>query len=223
VTRGIVWPFPGVVQASGLCRILIATICATGCSLGISGPDASRNKSTFPVCDNTKSLVVVDGLVASALALVAIGSLSSDAADGALVAGLLGAGFAGAALHGSNKVDDCRTAIDEFQRSPLVTQTPVDDDEPRRRPMRQRPSDPDPAAPAPTPTAPTPTAPIPTAPAPVAPAPVAAAPAALVPAPAAEPAPSPPPVAPPKKAKPAPPPPGPAAEGTWKAFWREVK
>ena len=169
-----------------------------GCAFGLTGPDPNRPQGKVPECDTGKGLVVLDGMVATAAGIVAIGLASADEGEAALIPLSLGALYIGGAILGNNRVNECRKAMGEFES--YMAAREIDDTE--RRPVRrvQPPESPPSVAVVPPPVAPPP-------------APVAAPvpPAATVPTPK-------PAVAP---AKPAPPPAPAKRDDEWSDFWQE--
>src|SRR5512146_476627 len=73
---------------------------AGGCSFALSGPDPKAPRTQTPTCDTSKSLVVVDGVLATAAGVTMLGVGANDGAA-ALVPAAIGALFIGAAIHGS--------------------------------------------------------------------------------------------------------------------------
>jgi hypothetical protein len=106
-----------------------------GCSFSLSGPEPSRPRLQRPKCDSDKGLVVVDGVLATAMGITTIG-VAAGGSSSAILPAILGAVFMGAAIHGSHTVDACRAdlvayAAESAAGSPIAEQQPG-----RRRPAR---------------------------------------------------------------------------------------
>ena len=196
---------------------MLGAIACTGCSLALSGPDANRRVSEPPECDTGKGLVGLDGVMGGTLAVTTLGLAANNEGTAALITGLFGAAFIGAAIHGNSEVNECRQALAEYSgrgggpsldeprvaakpgppprrttQPPTVMRQPDDpfSDQPPYQAPHANPAIPPPAPPAP---------------------PVATKPVA------------PPPVARPNTPTPPPAPPIQAEEPSdWKDFWTEV-
>jgi hypothetical protein len=94
-------------------RWCFALALVAGCSFSLSGPDPRRPAHTNPVCDTTKNLVVIDGLLATS-AFITTAAVGGQNAGAAVVAALVGAAFVAGAWHGNSAVDDCRKANAEY-------------------------------------------------------------------------------------------------------------
>ena len=86
----------------------------TGCSLTLSGPDPNRPRSKAPVCDTSKSLVALDGVMAATMAVVGVAAAGSSNSSSAVVPALLSALFIGSAIHGNNVVNDCHREMENY-------------------------------------------------------------------------------------------------------------
>jgi len=88
----------------------------TGCSLTLSGPDPNRPRTKPPVCDTSKSLVALDGVMAATMAIVGVAAASSNNGSEAVAPALLAAAFIGSAIHGNNLVNDCHREMDGYDQ-----------------------------------------------------------------------------------------------------------
>ena len=213
-----------------------------GCGYSLTGPAPNRQRHVVPECDTSKSLVVIDGLLATALGIATLSLVSSAEPAVALLPLSLGAIYLGGAVKGNAAVNKCREARSEFDDAEAARETLAGDEEgagrtrtPLRRPSDVVPQLPYTPTPYPGPGTPgqpaySPTNP-PTPPtqytAPTqapAPPPAAAQPPVAARPPAAPTAGAPPPQ--PQPPRPAPPRaqsrPQPADDTDWSDFWREV-
>ncbi|HSN28224.1 MAG TPA: hypothetical protein VLT45_18185 [Kofleriaceae bacterium] len=109
----------------------------SGCSMALSGPSADRPRGKPPQCDTSKGLVVVDGLVATTLGIVAA-SVAASNNGGAAVLPLLGAGiFTASAIHGNNVVNACNREMTNYDSELAAARPPLPDEEPRSIEPRQ--------------------------------------------------------------------------------------
>ncbi len=125
----------------------------SGCSLALSGPSPDRPRNKVPQCDTSKGLVVVDGLIATTLGIVAA-SVAASNNGGAAVLPLLGAGvFTASAIHGNNVVNACNREMGNYESEVAAARSPLPpDEEPRpaavaMQPALALPSQPQPQAP----------------------------------------------------------------------------
>ena len=182
-----------------------------GCSFALSGPDPDRPRNQAPRCDTTKGLVVLDGLMATAMGVVALTLVDTEEPAIALLPAAIGALYVGGAIRGNSNVNACRTEMDGFAmgRTPPLP----DESEPAAvaasRPMVTAPVATEPPAPVPAVNA------QPGSPAPP-----------LVTPPPAPPTAQPPPPAPGpmtmRPRAPAPPPRPAPSDDAWGEFWKEV-
>ena len=94
---------------------LTAALLVSGaCSFSLDGPAVGRTARTRPVCDDSKGLVVLDGVVGAGLGVAALGTFANDEPGAGVALALLGALFIGSALHGSGVVEACRGEIAAF-------------------------------------------------------------------------------------------------------------
>lgn len=215
-----------------------------GCGYSLTGPAPNRPRDVVPECDTSKALVVIDGLLATALGIATLSLVSSEEPAVALLPLALGAIYLGGAVSGNTTVNKCIAARSEFDDSSAARETIAEEEEDDGRPRKpvRRPSEvvpqlpyqptPYPGAggpgqPAYSPTnPPTPPTQYTAPPPPSGPTPVAAQPPATAQPPA------PPPTttyAPPQQPQPARPAPRraqprrpPADDTDWSDFWREV-
>jgi hypothetical protein len=195
-----------------LVAALLASSLLGACAYSLSGPAPNRARNEPPECDTSKSFVVIDGLMATALGVAALSLASSEEPAVALLPISIGAIYLGGALKGNTVVNQCRAAMSEYggvedarqARDTLSTMDAhADAGAPARRPSDVVPPLPYQPTPYPGQAAYSPTSsPSPHVPY-ASPAPIAAPPAA-----------TPPVQAPPRKA--------PAAADDWSDFWREV-
>lgn len=154
-------------------------------------------------------MVALDGLAGATLGVTTLALIGADEGGAALVTGLLGAAFIGAALHGNSTVNECQAAFAEARYTPPTLSEDRIATRPLSTPLSRRPVDPygevGPVLPAGSPhalPAPSPISPVPPAPATT---------PGSVPAPAAGPA-------KPAAGRPMPPP----VEEDWSSFWKEL-
>lgn len=88
----------------------------TGCSLTLSGPDPNRPRTKQPVCDTSKSLVALDGVMAATMAVVGVAAAGSSNSSSAVVPALLSALFIGSAIHGNNIVNECHREMENYDQ-----------------------------------------------------------------------------------------------------------
>jgi hypothetical protein len=126
----------------------------SGCSLTLSGPDPNRPRNNRPACDTSKALVVLDGALAAATGVVALG-LASDGDGGAAVApALVGSLFLLSAVHGNNTVNACNREMDSYASSLVPLPEPQVAQQPPVQPAAM------PVMPPPPPVAPPPVPPV---------------------------------------------------------------
>jgi hypothetical protein len=171
-----------------------------GCSFALSGPDPQRPRGTMPKCDSSKSMVVLDSVLAAASGIAAISLAANNGGGGTVVPLAIGALFVGSAIHGNSVVNECRQAneawLAEGPPSPRRAVAREDaDEQPRKLP-------------------PPPQLPSTASPQPEEPAEYAARPQQAAPPPQQQPQPQPP--------QPQQPPPPPSADA-WSNFWKEVR
>lgn len=222
-----------------LAALLLSSVLG-GCGYSLTGPAPNRPRDVVPECDTSKAVVVMDGLLATALGIATLSLVSSEEPAVALLPLALGAIYLGGAVKGNTSVNKCREARSEFDDAAVARATLDEDEEDRSRTRTslRRPSDvvpqlpytptpyPGPGQPAYSPTNPptppaqytAPTQPPGTAPTAAQP-PVATRPPAGPPTTAAPPPPQ-------QSARPAPPRAQPrqqpGGEPDWSDFWREV-
>ncbi|CAN5887475.1 hypothetical protein BH11MYX2_BH11MYX2_39830 [soil metagenome] len=136
---------------------------APACSLSLDGPRPQRLLSERPVCDTSKGLVAVDGIVGSVLGIGAIG-VANDSSGAALVLALLGTAYLASAVHGNGVVDECHEASGSWERDYVDRRPMLPPDErvvaaPPMRMRRPPVVSPQPAVASPPPAAPVRTAP----------------------------------------------------------------
>lgn len=191
----------------------LAVIGVSGCSLALDGPKPNRPKNYAPKCDDSKGLVVADGLFATAIGIGALSAFGENEPEAGVVLGLIGVAFTASAIRGNGVVNECRAEQALFAQEGGRIFDPEAEQAPN--PYRPRPGYGPPAAPAPArpPVATAPTAP--SDPYGEPPAPV------VTPAPVRPPTPAPVPAA----TKPAPRPvaePAAIDPDAWRDFWSEV-
>lgn len=194
-------------------RWLAVLLLVPGCAFALSGPDPDRPRNQVPRCDTTKNLVVLDGVMATALGVVALSLVTADESAVALLPAAVGALYVGGAIRGNNNVNACRAEIDNYTMA--MGQRPVLPDESRdaEMPLATAPMSPAMVNPPPGPP--------PVAQPPVAQPPIAQPPVAQQPVtPVAQPPIAQPPIAqpPPKMPRPRPAP----RDDEWGEFWKEV-
>lgn len=86
----------------------LAVIGTSGCSLALDGPKPNRPKNYAPKCDDSKGLVVADGLLATAAGIGALSALGENETEAGVVLGLVGVAFAASAVRGNGVVNECR-------------------------------------------------------------------------------------------------------------------
>lgn len=197
---------------------LVVLLLVPGCAFALSGPDPDRPRNQPPRCDTTKGLVVADGLMATALGVVALSLTAADEPAIALLPAAIGALYVGAAVRGNNNVNQCRAAMDSYAMSygrgpALADESQAGSASVETPPIAAAPMEPAVVNPQPI-TSPLPAAQPPVAQAPAQP-PVAQPPVAQVP------------VAAPPAAQPAQPRPPttrmrPRTDDEWGEFWKEV-
>ncbi len=92
----------------------VALLGFTGCAFTLDGPDPDRPRNRVPTCDTSKGLVALDGVMATALGIVALGATSASEPAIALVPLGLGALYVGGAVSGNKAVDRCRAAMNDY-------------------------------------------------------------------------------------------------------------
>lgn len=203
-----------------------------GCGFALDGPDPNRPRHKVPICDTSKGLVVLDGLMATTLGVAAMALLANDEAAGALIPLTLGAIYLGGAVSGNKAVDECKQEITAYEQGypveerlagHLARDDEADDEAAARRDRKRARQQQEAPSQQPYPQQPYPddrllhvVPPRPQQPAPVQPQAVPVQP---------QPVPQPAPVQPqPKQKRPAaqPAPPPAADEDDWSDFWREV-
>jgi hypothetical protein len=212
----------------------LLVVCVTGCAFSLSGPDPQRAPNKFPECDTSKSLVVLDGVMATALGVTALSVVANSSEPAiALLPLAVGALYLGGAVSGNSSVNKCHAAIQEFtgsyEREGFANLDETE--EPTRRDARRGPTTVGPLAgggatqppgqelPSQTPPMQAPTQ------APMQPPPPITPPPGTqpVPAHAAQPPSAQRPAAPPQPRQPPPAPkPAPATDDDWSEFWQEV-
>lgn len=124
--------------------VLAALLAMSGCAFALDGPDPNRPRDRVPVCDTSKGMVALDGVMATALGVVTIALLSENEPAGALLPLSLGALYVGGAISGNRAVDACRKAHDDYglayNRESLAEQRRLLDDADRENvTVRSRP------------------------------------------------------------------------------------
>ena len=105
----------------------------SGCSMALSGPSPDRPRYKAPQCDTSKSMVVIDSLIAATLGIVAISVASSN--GGAAILPAIGGGvFAASAIHGNNVVNACHRELANYDGEIASAQLPANPDAPPARP-----------------------------------------------------------------------------------------
>jgi hypothetical protein len=216
-----------------LVAALLVSSVLGGCGYSLRAPSPNRPRHEQPECDTNKSMVVIDGLMATALGIATLSLVGSEEPALALLPLSLGAIYLGGAIKGNTSVNKCNAAMSEYGGVEAAHDTLAVDDRDDSTPRARRPSEVVPQLPyTPTPypgpqgasqPAYSPTNPprVPGQYAAPAPAPIAAPPTNATPAPAqATPPPQPPRAAP---AQPRVPPRAqPTEDSDWTDFWREV-
>jgi hypothetical protein len=113
-------------------------ILLSGCSLTLSGPDPNRPRNNRPACDTSKAMVALDGAMAAALGLVAVGLASNNDGSSAVAPALIGSLFLVSAIHGNSTVDSCNRELASFENS--VAPPPEEPVAQLRAPVAQPPS-----------------------------------------------------------------------------------
>jgi len=104
-----------------------------GCAFSLDGPSPNRPRNRVPVCDTSKGLVALDGVMAAALGVLTL-SVATEEPAAALIPLGLAALYVGGAVSGSRTVDKCREAIAGYEGSYQEERYgDQDDDEPPRR------------------------------------------------------------------------------------------
>lgn len=85
-----------------------------GCAFSLDGPSPNRPRNRVPVCDTSKGLVALDGVMASALGVATL-SIAAQEPAAALIPLGLGALYLGGAVAGNRAVDKCRAAIADYE------------------------------------------------------------------------------------------------------------
>src|SRR5688572_20385348 len=94
--------------------VVLLSVSAGGCAFSLSGPVPGRPRHTYPDCDTSKSLVVLDGVMASAMGVLALTLVSDPEPALALLPLAIGALYLGGAVKGNSVVNQCREAMAEF-------------------------------------------------------------------------------------------------------------
>ena len=106
-----VTPRPSVASLQHVARHLLAWLAiigTSGCSLALDGPKPNRPKNYAPKCDDSKGLVVADGLLATALGIGSLSAFGQDEPSAGVVLGLIALAFTGSAVRGNGVVNECR-------------------------------------------------------------------------------------------------------------------
>jgi hypothetical protein len=85
----------------------LALIGMSGCSLALDGPKPNRPKGYAPKCDDSKGLVVADGLLATASGIGMLSAFGNDEVEAGVVLGLIGVAFTASAVRGNGVVNEC--------------------------------------------------------------------------------------------------------------------
>lgn len=211
-----VTPRPSVASLQHVARHLLAWLAiigTSGCSLALDGPKPNRPKNYAPKCDDSKGLVVADGLLATAVGIGSLSAFGQDEPSAGVILGLIALGFTASAVRGNGVVNECREEQALFAQENVPFAPPEDED--------TRPTAGQPVRTANRPTRP------PVATAPEAPADPYSEPRSEPPVPARPVAPARPPTSAPATIPPPTPaakPPAPAAidPDAWRDFWTEV-
>ncbi len=86
----------------------LAIIGTSGCSLALDGPKPNRPRNYAPKCDDSKGLVVADGLLATALGIGSLSAFGSEEVEAGVVLGLIAVAFTASAVRGNGVVNECR-------------------------------------------------------------------------------------------------------------------
>ncbi len=87
---------------------LAATI--SGCAFSLDGPKPDRRRYVEPACDTSKSLVTLDGVMATVAGVIGLSTIKDSGGAGAI--GILtGATYLVSALYGNSKVNACREEL----------------------------------------------------------------------------------------------------------------
>lgn len=116
-----------------------------GCAFSLDGPSPNRPRDRVPVCDTSKGLVALDGVMAAALGVATL-SIAAEEPAAALIPLGLGALYLGGAVSGNRTVDKCRAAIADYEGNYAGERyAERDDEDPPRRSKTvraERPTDP---------------------------------------------------------------------------------
>ena len=108
----------------------------TGCSLTLSGPDPNRPRNKLPVCDTSKSLVALDGVLAATMGIIAAAAASSNDGGAAVAPALFGAVFVASAIHGNSEVNACHREMENYDAMMAARET-VPEDVPPPKPVER--------------------------------------------------------------------------------------
>jgi hypothetical protein len=106
-----------------LVAALLASSVLGGCAYSLSGPSPNRQRNEPPECDTSKSLVVIDGLMATALGVAGLSIASTDEPAVALLPLAIGAIYLGGAIKGNTAVNKCRAATSEYGGAEVARNT----------------------------------------------------------------------------------------------------
>jgi hypothetical protein len=118
-----------------------------GCAFSLDGPDPNRPRNRVPQCDTSKGLVALDGVMATALGVMAL-SLTSESEPGLALLPLgFGALYLAGAVSGNRTANACKAAIEDYTRTygdeRMVAEDDGDDapsvyEDPRAKPRSKR-------------------------------------------------------------------------------------
>jgi len=106
----------------------LALIGTSGCSLALDGPKPNRPKNYSPKCDDSKGLVVADGLMATALGIGSLSAFGQDEPEGGVILGLIALAFTASAVRGNGVVNECREEQALFAQEGGMPYVPTDEE-----------------------------------------------------------------------------------------------
>ena len=108
--------------------LLWLLIASSGCALALDGPKPNRPRGYAPKCDDSKGLVVADGLLATAVGIGALAAFGDQETEAGVVLGLIGVAFTASAIRGNGVVNECRAEQALFAQEGGPQFTPSDDE-----------------------------------------------------------------------------------------------
>lgn len=113
----------------------LAVVGVSGCSLALDGPKPNRPRGYAPKCDDSKGLVVADGLLATTMGIAALSAFGQDETEAGVVLGLIGVAFTASAIRGNGVVNECRgeQALFAQENAPQFAPTDPENEQPTGR------------------------------------------------------------------------------------------